>query len=92
MPRMRHRIAERLRLIALIALLFVPIAFSGHQHTTDQTAQPCAVCLATRHTPVVSAPNSPVPVLIALISTVAQETIATPPALKIGRASCRERV
>ena len=81
MPRVRHRIVERLRLIALLALLLVPIAFSGHQHATNQVAQPCAVCVVTQHTPVTSTPNLPVPTLVALVTTVVRETVATPPSL-----------
>lgn len=86
---MRHRFVERLRLIALIALLFVPIAFSGHVHAGDHGAQPCAVCAVTQHTPVAHSAIAPVPAHVALVTVVAADAVVVPPVLAPRAAASR---
>ena len=55
-----RRVREQLRRFAaplfLIGLLLVPVVASGHSHGAHPTAQPCAICVVTHHTPAVSAP------------------------------------
>src|SRR5262245_39931765 len=41
--------------LLLIALLLAPIVASAHGHTPHPSAQPCATCLATHHTPLLRA-------------------------------------
>lgn len=40
----------RIGALFIIALTVVPLALSGHQHTTTE-ASPCAACVATHHAP-----------------------------------------
>lgn len=57
MQRARHRSVRRLQSLLLVALLLVPLAFSGHRHT-DSAAQSgsCATCLLVHHLPAAPAP------------------------------------
>lgn len=86
---MRHRFVERLRSIALIALLFVPIALSGHIHAGDHGTQPCAVCAVTQHTPVAQSATAPLPARIALVTVVADDAVVVPPVLTPRAAASR---
>jgi hypothetical protein len=70
---------------ALVALLLVPLALRGHQHADQSAAaRPCAVCLATAHTPAVAGP---------LTAEVAPSIVHTPavPTDVLVLASCERR-
>ena len=49
----RQRRLRALGSALLVALLLVPVLATGHRHTGNATA-PCAACVVTQHTPVVS--------------------------------------
>ena len=51
------RTRQLMSAIVLIALLFVPIVLSGHNHVDSDGA--CAACAVVHHAPVVSAPALP---------------------------------
>ena len=49
----RQRRLRALGSILLVALLLVPVLATGHRHAAHAAA-PCAACVVTQHTPVVS--------------------------------------
>ena len=60
---------RRLRAFLLVALLLVPLAFSGHRHANEATGTSgCATCVVVHHLPAVSGPvvAHVAPLLIAL--------------------------
>jgi hypothetical protein len=50
---LQHRLRNRTSVLFLVALLLVPVAVSGHNHT-GRSAHPCSICAVARHTPSVS--------------------------------------
>jgi hypothetical protein len=56
MGSMRQRLIQYAGPVLLISLLLAPIVASGHGHAAHPSAQPCATCVATHHTPVVGVP------------------------------------
>jgi hypothetical protein len=59
----RQRLLQYAAPVLLILLLLAPIVASGHDHMAHPSAQTCAICVATHHTPVVG--SSPVVVRVA---------------------------
>jgi len=53
MAAIRQRRLRALGSVLLVALLLVPVLATGHRHPGNTTA-PCAACVVTQHTPVVS--------------------------------------
>lgn len=52
-PRQQNR--RRLSVLLLVALLLVPLAFSGHRHANEVAgANGCATCVVAHHLPAVS--------------------------------------
>jgi len=47
-----RRFRRRGCVLALAALLLVPVALSGHTHV-GQSTHPCSICAVTHHTPIV---------------------------------------
>lgn len=69
MQRTRLRHWRRLSALLFVALLLVPIVFSGHRHANDVAqANTCATCVAVHHVPAAAPPvlATIAPVLIAL--------------------------
>ncbi|MFI5393989.1 MAG: hypothetical protein ACHQ9S_00525 [Candidatus Binatia bacterium] len=89
---LRHCTIKRVRVLFIIALAFVPLALSGHFHTTTQRSAPdsCAACVVTHHSR--TANLSPLPVTAPVLhSTAVVVSIAAAPAhvslpFKTGRA------
>jgi hypothetical protein len=91
MQRLRHLHTRRLSSLFLVALLLVPIAFSGHRHADNTTqAGTCATCLVVHHLPAASAPAVAhvAPVLVALRLPGSLPAVATSDArpVALGRA------
>ncbi len=59
MVALRHRFRHRASVLLLAALLFVPLALSGHSHAREST-HPCSICAVTHHAPIVGTPALPV--------------------------------
>ena len=78
MNTLRQRALQRAGTVLTLALILVSLAFSGHRHTTGQpnTSDSCPVCVATHHSPAVSAAPvlQPAPAL-------RQLAVAAPPVL-----------
>jgi hypothetical protein len=53
---LRHRVIRLSGALLFAALLLVPLAESGHSHANRDLARPCAVCVATHHSPAAIAP------------------------------------
>jgi len=69
MQHLRRRSLRRWSSLLLVALLLVPIAFSGHRHAADAAQDGnCAICVVVHHLPAASAPvvAHVAPVLVAL--------------------------
>ena len=58
MGRPRRRMRHPGAVLVLAALLFVPIALSGHTHV-GQSAHPCSICAVTHHAPIIVAAAPP---------------------------------
>ena len=92
MRNLRHLALRRFGTLCVLALLLVPLALSGHQHSgiRPSSADACAVCVATSHSPAVNAPLKPqlTPTLQNL--TVVAHTVSAPAhsyrSFKAGRA------
>ncbi len=81
MRRLRYRALQRVRVLLIIALTLVPLALSGHFHTTTQRSAPdsCAACVVTHHSRAASL--SLLPVAAPLLNSSAVEvSIAAAPA------------
>jgi hypothetical protein len=66
---LRQENRRRVGALVFVALLLVPLAFSGHLHANDvAAASGCATCLVVHHLPAVSAPivAHVAPLLVAL--------------------------
>ena len=67
MTGMRDRLRRRATVAFLVALLFVPVALSAHNHASDASrAHPCAACTVAHHLPIVSTVTTAV-VVVALV-------------------------
>jgi hypothetical protein len=80
MTLLRQRFAQRAGTMLVLVSLLVPLAFSGHGHRNAQLggADACPVCVATHHSPAVSAPPIPQPPPVLPILTVATTVIVAP--------------
>jgi hypothetical protein len=55
MSRLRYHALQRVGAIFIIALTLVPLALSGHHHTTAEGPESCcAICVAAHHAPAAS--------------------------------------
>ncbi len=89
MVAMRQRRLRYLGAIALAALLIVPVLSSGHWHAAHAATAPCAACVATQHTPVVSAPAMTTPTCVAIVTGVEAVPVQLPAGPVVGRAVSR---
>jgi hypothetical protein len=79
MTSLRQWSVQHVGRLLVVALLLVPLAFSGHRHSTQPGASDvCPVCVATHHSPAVSAPPNPQPAPVLPILTVATTVIVAP--------------
>jgi hypothetical protein len=80
MTLLRRRFVQHVGRLLVIALLLVPLAFSGHRHSPTQpnAADGCAICVATHHSPVASAPLIPRPVPVLPVLAVTATAVAAP--------------
>jgi len=62
MRRLRHHALQRMRVLFTVALILVPLAFSGHFHPTTDHNSPdaCASCVVQHHSRAASLSLSPV--------------------------------
>jgi hypothetical protein len=91
MQPMRGFVVQRLRVLALVALVLVPVTFSAHRHETASasTTSTCPVCLAVSHSPAVqSAAVPPLPPPRAIFA-VAVPVITAPAAARPHRPTSR---
>jgi hypothetical protein len=76
---------RRASILALIALLLVPLALRGHRHLdVGADTRLCAVCLATSHTPVL---GTPAPVAIPVLLRVESPALTYPVLQRLDRPS-----
>ena len=56
MRRAQHNALQRVRVFLSVALILVPLALSGHFHTTSEHVAPdaCAACATKHHSPTAS--------------------------------------
>src|SRR5438874_1469725 len=75
----RQRLIQYAGPVLLISLLLAPIVASGHEHAAHPTG-PCAICVATHHTPVVGVSpvvaGATVPVVVRVEQVVAPRPMA----------------
>jgi hypothetical protein len=72
----------------LVALLLVPVLATGHRHVGHATS-PCAACVVTQHTPVVSPGLLSVPTAILVVVGVEPVESAPPPEPAVRHATSR---
>lgn len=92
MRRVRHYALERVRVFFVVALTLLPLALSGHFHTTTAGSSPdtCAVCVVKHHTRAASPLLRPIAAPILTSSAVVVRPAAVPAFVsvpcRIGRA------
>ena len=87
MRSMRRRLIQYAAPVLLISLLLAPIIASGHTHAAHSSAQPCAICVATHHTPAVGIPPIIAEPTAALVLGV-ERVVATRPEAPSRRSTC----
>ncbi len=61
MSSLRHRVVRPAGSLFITAVVLVPLFLGGHRHDTDlgATSTACGICVATYHSPAVTAPPLP---------------------------------
>jgi hypothetical protein len=91
MQTLRAGVVRRLGVVALAAILLVPVTLGGHQHADHASAaRPCAICVVAHHAPLLGAPvvavAAPVLLRVATMPPVRLATTRAHRPTKIGRA------